>query len=656
MTSRAFSSGCLRLPLLVVSCAVVIAGCSGQTDGTGGAASDAVYFGADGWRFAVDVVEPSDAVADLTDGDDGAPGDGHVGDGANAGDVSVDAAAACPGGSGCPCNENTNCDNTLCIDTPTGKACAHSCIDTCPSGLTCAQVTGEGSDVLSICVPKNPRLCDPCAESKACVSLGAADGGCIDHGAAGRFCGVICSNDTGCPTGFGCTNVTTVEGATTKQCTPKTNDGSAGFGACSCSATAAAAKRSTTCWIPHIVPGSAVVAKCAGVATCTAEGPITCAAPEAETEVCDGKDNDCDAETDEATCDDKNPCTQDSCGGTSGCDHKALTDGLSCDADGSACTVGDACKSGLCAPGALKNCDDTNPCTKDACDLATGCTHTHDDGAPCSDDNPCTVGDICTAASCSAGVIKGCGSGKPCVVGACSLTTGACDYSDQPAGKVCDDGDACTAKDACTSGACVGAVVSCDDGDACSADTCDAAKGCGHQASSGPCNDGDACTTGDACVLGKCAGGSTKTCDDNDPCTKDTCSPQSGCASNAVADQTSCGAGQWCKAGACMPKDTVCAVTWNVGAKGSATVLSDGNKTMKSTASWNAARATLGRTSGKWYYEVVAKVDSNGFSFVGAGNATATLSGCCTGGTGSCTRQSCMARRSATRGGRPVLP
>ncbi|MCH7813745.1 MAG: PKD domain-containing protein, partial [Planctomycetes bacterium] len=36
----------------------------------------------------------------------------------------------------------------------------------------------------------------------------------------------------------------------------------------------------------------------------------------------------------------------------------------------------------------------------------------------------------------------------------------------------CDDGDQCTEDDVCSSGVCVGVVVSCDDGNPCTIDTC----------------------------------------------------------------------------------------------------------------------------------------------------------------------------------------
>jgi hypothetical protein len=72
------------------------------------------------------------------------------------------------------------------------------------------------------------------------------------------------------------------------------------------------------------------------------------------------------------TCDDGNPCTDDSCDRLQGCVSRPNTD--PCD-DGNLCTTGDTCSGGVCV-GTPVLCDEGNPCTVDACDPATGaCTH-----------------------------------------------------------------------------------------------------------------------------------------------------------------------------------------------------------------------------------------------------------------------------------------
>lgn len=69
-----------------------------------------------------------------------------------------------------------------------------------------------------------------------------------------------------------------------------------------------------------------------------------------------------------------------------------------------------------------------------------------------------------------------------------------------PDGARCDDGNVCTADDACTAGVCIaGARAACDDGDSCTVDSCEPASGCTHV---GGDADGDAvCDDVDNCAL-----------------------------------------------------------------------------------------------------------------------------------------------------------
>jgi hypothetical protein len=62
------------------------------------------------------------------------------------------------------------------------------------------------------------------------------------------------------------------------------------------------------------------------------------------------------------------------------------------DADG----IGDACE---CVN---VSCNDSNVCTDDNCNPASGCFHTNNAGA-CEDGNPCTDGDVCGGGVCNSG-------------------------------------------------------------------------------------------------------------------------------------------------------------------------------------------------------------------------------------------------------------
>src|SRR5262249_54793655 len=78
-------------------------------------------------------------------------------------------------------------------------------------------------------------------------------------------------------------------------------------------------------------------------------------------------------------CNDGNPCTDDSCAPATGCvtaPNAAPWD------DGNACTTADTCAGGRCAGGPPRTCNDGNPCTDDSCNLDTGCVNTPNT-APC---------------------------------------------------------------------------------------------------------------------------------------------------------------------------------------------------------------------------------------------------------------------------------
>jgi YVTN family beta-propeller protein len=203
------------------------------------------------------------------------------------------------------------------------------------------------------------------------------------------------------------------------------------------------------------------------------------------------------------SCDDDNPCTIDSCNPAAGCVHANRTG--SCD-DGDPCTDGDACADGVCVGGAAPSCDDSDPCTDDTCSPPAGCLHTNNTAA-CDDGNACTVDDVCASGDCVGGPAEDCDDDNPCTDDACNPATG-CVHA--PVSGSCSDDNACTVGDVCQFGVCVpGPALDCNDENACTEDICDAAQGCLHANTSLPCTDGNTCTTGDVCNGGTCVGGNT---------------------------------------------------------------------------------------------------------------------------------------------------
>ncbi len=230
--------------------------------------------------------------------------------------------------------------------------------------------------------------------------------------------------------------------------------------------------------------------------------------------------------------------------------------------DGSACTLNDACitksgcSAGACAAVAVKVCDDGDPCSKDACDPASGaCSATAIAGcvppckgnADCDDKNTCTA-DTCDAVSgkCSSTAIPGCqGCAKDgdcddkngCTADKCD--GGKCTFGTL-AGANCDDGNPCTQGDQCSADKCQGLPANCDDKNPCTKDACDPANGkCGAAPADGSCDDGNLCTISDVCVGGKCLPGANAVCEDGNACTTDSCDPASGKCKTVAAPEGS---------------------------------------------------------------------------------------------------------------------
>ena len=309
----------------------------------------------------------------------------------------------------------------------------------------------------------------------------------------------------------------------------------------------------------------------------------------------------------QAPCSDGNPCTADSCAAATGCTSTNI--GGVCD-DGNACTSGDVCVAGTCE-GSFADCDDENPCTVDSCDVETGCGNKAvPNGGVCSDGNACTDEDTCQDGECVGGS-GGCdcevdadckdfedgdlcngtlfcelsGGKKTCAVKpgtliSCAVTpglstscastlcepsTGTCSTVIGPNGVVCSDANACTQADSCSAGKCSGIATVCQDGEPCTNDLCDTAIGCIYEKVAGfkLCDDGNACTKNDACEAGICIGKQAVVCNDNNPCTADTCSPVGGCGyaplvGTSCDDGSACTTDDTCGGGSCAGTALAC--------------------------------------------------------------------------------------------------
>jgi hypothetical protein len=198
--------------------------------------------------------------------------------------------------------------------------------------------------------------------------------------------------------------------------------------------------------------------------------------------------------------------------------------------------------------GACGSCDDDNPCTDDTCDPdSRKCVHV-DNTAACDDGNACTTNDTCSAGKCVGGAPPSCDDANPCTTDTCDSVKG-CVHADNT--DPCNDNNACTTNDTCSGGTCNGATVNCDDSNVCTTDTCNTNTGCVHTPlTATSCDDGNACTVNDTCSAGTCVAGTKKNCNDSNPCTTDSCDTNTGCV-HTNDNSMCCSNGYQCSNGKC---------------------------------------------------------------------------------------------------------
>ena len=502
----------------------------------------------------------------------------------------------------CATSQNTACRINTC--NPKTGTCA---LKDLPAATTCqdgdACTTDEQCDGKGACVSKNAVCCqnsadcakfedgDPCNGTLYCSQT--SDGNsCVINPASVVTCPSVadtaCVKNTCQPETQLCM-MTTVKGANIacddgdvctvgETCVGSACVASAAAHVCSCTKDADCAAKEDGDLCNGQLFCNVAIGKCqpnpATVVTCATAGNTSCSA---------------------LACQPK----------TGKCLKSDMKDGTTCDADGDGCTANDACGAGVCKPGTqictcksnadcaafedgnlcngtlycfksgatatckvnpatLKTCpsvDDT-ACVKNLCQPKTGqCKTTQlPKGAPCEDGFVCSIDDTCNAGTCESGaagcpckVVADCAQfddDNPCTTPVCTVKSNCAQiFNEAP----CDDGDACTLKDTCAQGVCVGgAKDTCDDGTVCTLDGCEAKTGCVHQNTSASCNDDDACTSNDACAGGKCIPGAKVPCDDKNLCTTDSCDVKKGCVHAPLSVGTVCGGTGVCSQTACV--------------------------------------------------------------------------------------------------------
>ncbi len=259
-------------------------------------------------------------------------------------------------------------------------------------------------------------------------------------------------------------------------------------------------------------------------------------------------DGDLDEDAD-VVCNDNNPCTEDYPGPNGQCIFAPANNGTICTPDPSACTNGGYCWEGQCEAIPVR-CDDGNPCTEDACEPRLNrCVYTPLTGRTCDDGLVCTENDRCVMGNCR-GTRINCDDGNDCTAETC-LEPDGCTYRVLPDGSACSDydpdGNSCLLSGECDNGVCEGVPVDCDDNNPCTDDTCsDSVPGlCVHTANHAPCNDGNACTVNDVCA-NKVCGGTPVACDDDNDCTEDVCNVTTGLCDHKPQTGQRCDDGDLC--------------------------------------------------------------------------------------------------------------
>lgn len=230
-------------------------------------------------------------------------------------------------------------------------------------------------------------------------------------------------------------------------------------------------------------------------------------------------------------------------------DHSCVVgtkpDGQKCN-DEDPLTRADACLTGVCK-GVTKVCeDDLGPCLMAVHDPETDeCViEPAPDGVPCDDEDACTQRDSCEAGECVGSEPKTCAASDDCHVdGECDPESGECSEALADDGVPCDDGQACTSDDVCEAGACAGEALTCDDGLACSVDACDEDSGaCAADMTHCSCVTDADCSDDNACNGSEICNPDSKLCQLGEPVI---CATNSDpCLSNRCVPET----------GACEPE------------------------------------------------------------------------------------------------------
>src|SRR5579884_596359 len=280
---------------------------------------------------------------------------------------------------------------------PACRGAGHPCDgnQTCCAGLVC-QASGPGAALRCTACPPGTKACGTtcaaCCADSDCPGAACSTGSCVNGTCQQSAMANCCTSDAQCDDGNPCTKDACDTASNTcahtaiPGCCARDSDCSGGM---TCQAGSCACPSGT-----HDCIGTCH--QCCDASTCPS---ATCSTATCTNGVC-GLSPIGDCCTSDGQCDDKNPCTIDSCDlGNNTCVHTAVTR-----------TASDQCHDvGTCDPS-------TGQCSNPA----------KVDGTTCTGDNKCFQSYSCQQGTCTGSQPVACAAGEVCNTISCDPTTGAC--------------------------------------------------------------------------------------------------------------------------------------------------------------------------------------------------------------------------------------
>lgn len=354
------------------------------------------------------------------------------------------------------------------------------------------------------------------ATSTGCMKIAAKANGDENTSTAclegpNEACDGLCTSDTHCNDGFGCT---------IDDCDP--GNPAADSTGCVHLPDASQCNDSNPCTDNACVPGQGCVYTPNDVCGDCSGNPKGCDDGIACTiDSCDSTGQ-CVHTPAHSACADKNPCTDELCVIGVGC--VITSDDTNECADATFCDGVEFCSKGKCEAG-KPACDDGVECTDNICnELKKLCAFVPDDPS-CSDGVFCNGVEICNRKKgCQAGAPPVCNDNDLCTNDLCDPATDQCAFIEKDG---CDDGLLCNGVETCDplNGCQPGTTPDCHDGVDCTTDLCNPQLNtCEHIPDDSLCSNGLFCDGTEVCnPLTGCVPGTAPDCDDEVDCTSDSC-------------------------------------------------------------------------------------------------------------------------------------